>query len=179
MNKREALTLIGQVIMLFPEVKFSSLDMAADLWSRVMPDIKLDHATAAIIKRSRKTSKPPAPADIVKAVSEMFPEAGAPPSADDAFEEVIKTANAYKKPTYSHPLIAETVDTFEYRREICYAENVAVLRAQFLKAYDRKLTKWRDGKANAKVFSIINRGQQSLALEDLSNQVATKIGSGR
>ena len=183
MTKNEAALLVKMLISVCPN-NIANPKMTAHTWAIVMPDISFSQAQAAIVKILREKQFIPTPADIIKAVESMFPDPCAPPSAEAAWKEVISQLNSYAPPkAYSHPLIMETVATFDYVDELCRCNNddLGIKRAQFVKTYNNLSERAKEKKRNQAVNEIAGKNLQRLdgLVHSIANKMALDAPKGK
>jgi len=150
------LTLISSI---YPRLAEGDIDDIINSWNLVLLDIDYATAKTAVVKMIR-SDEYPSPGKIIKAVRSIR-NAGIP-SAEEAWSEVIKKLDPYKRPEWSHDLIGDAVRCMGYV-ELCRSENPGMDRAQFLKIYNNLLDRQADRQENEVVYQITRQTVMKLA----------------
>lgn len=139
----------------------------AMLWSSFLIEYPDEIGLAALHQHLKTSSFSPKPADISRIAETMRTDK--PPLAEDAWREVSKNLNQYKKPEWSHELIAKTVKSIGYL-VLCMSENPEFSRNQFIKTYEKYCNRQQQDERNA-----ISLGNSKL-LESAVLQLGEKMG---
>jgi hypothetical protein len=122
-------------------------------WAIVMGDI--DHAEAEmavmLLVRSHTYDRLKV-ADIVKSVKDM--RNASIPTAEEAWKEVLRNLNPYRRPEWSCSLIQDAVRTMGFL-QLCNSENPSIDRAQFLKIYNNLRDRQQDRQENNVVLQLV------------------------
>lgn len=155
MNTPEAAKLIAIALTIFPEHGDKDLKTMAQTWSMVMGDLSYQQAQQALVKVLRHSHFWPKPSEIIEMAKSMLPEGI--PNAEDAWIEICKNLNPYKRPEWSHPVIEKAVKTMGYM-QLCTSENPSIDRAQFLKIYQTLGSREEDRQENEVVVLLTSNG---------------------
>lgn len=141
------MTLIASI---YPRIAEGDADDIIDSWNLVLLDLDYTTAKTAVVKMLR-ADEYPTPGRIIKAVRSIR-NAGIP-SAEEAWSEVIKKLDPYKRTEWSHEVISEAVKVMGYK-SLLMSENPSIDRAQFLKIYNNLLERKADRQENEIICQI-------------------------
>ena len=134
MNRKDTATICALLKAAFPV--WQTTPETIELYHAMLQDLDSEIVMRATQNWILTSEKFPTIAGIRKACAEV---AGVlPPNASEAWAEVTKVANDVgiygRRPAWSHPLITEVVNNLGYYH-ICQTDNIATVRAQFVKMY--------------------------------------------
>lgn len=141
MTRSEIKNLLGWAIANFPHMQGKEIDMrpTAALWEKMLSDMPYELAEAALVKVLATAKYFPTVAEIREAAAQI---AGpAVPSAAEAWGEVMTALRRYglyqwdEAAKFFTPAVRKMVERFGWW-ELCHAENIDVLRGQFMKAWE-------------------------------------------
>lgn len=147
MNKTEMLHLLGAAKMLWPSWRDAPSDprewgLMADVWLTVLEDLDADlvYAALSVLAADGRDFVPPAGVVRRHAILLRARASGdLPPGVDEAWREVQtrvrKEGRHGFNDDWSHPCIAETVDTVGWW-QLCDGSNQDALRAHFRQFYN-------------------------------------------
>ena len=161
MKYDEAKQLIARAIVIYPHMKTGALEETAKVWSEMLSDIDYADAMMALKKHVANSDFPPTIASIRKNAKEIYQLYDGIPTAEEAWTEVMRTLNRYKRPQYTNPLIDKAVDFMGYAN-LCDSENAMADRAQFIKAYNNLKERRNELEGIEAVQRLANRNVASL-----------------
>ena len=176
----QAKKLVAMALLGFPSMQdkaIASVQMSK-LWQRLLYDMPYEIAEKALLKVLMNTRYFPTVAEIREAAESMMSKANGIPAAEDAWEEVCRNLDIYRKPNWSHPLISKVVKLIGFRN-MCCSENLSVERGQFFKIYTQYEKRARDQKQNDSVAAIVGKVTDMLPpiTKPLNGRKSREIGA--
>ena len=114
----------------------------AAAWHKILGDIDYAIAQQAAMYLLNTCKFDPKPSDFREAVNKIK-NCGIP-TAEEAWSEVMRNLNPYKKPTWSTSVIANAVKAIGYTN-LCNTECIGVERAHFFNIYNNLLARAQEG----------------------------------
>jgi len=112
-------------------------DESVDGYLMALGDVDVELVRRAVVAAVRTRDKMPAPAELRRDALALLVGKG-PPDVDQAWSEVLTrfgTHGRYRTPDWSHPLIAEAVESLGGWGRLCLTEDVTGARIRFTRAY--------------------------------------------
>lgn len=166
MEKRETAAILALLASAYPHAKVSK--ETAALYHEVWKDLSYEACQSAVGALIRTAEMFPSAATVRR---EALRQSGMlAPSAAEAWWQVtrlLREIGRYGRPEFADPTVKRAVEAIGWR-EICDSENQGVLRAHFIKLYD-KLAEEHDRSALLSVVGELTRG-------DATNKA---LGSGQ
>ena len=159
MTKEQAAKLVALSAANFPTVQKNDLRPTAVLWSNLLSDIPYEKAEQAVIRVIMTAKYFPTVAEIREAVGQLEPTGLI--SAEEAWLEVMKQLDPYKRPKWSSKEITKTVEAIGYIN-MCMSENIAIERAQFIKSYNSYKQREENNKINGQLLQFCGMITKSL-----------------
>jgi len=145
LNKQETACIVGIIVETYPNLSAKpdwNVKNMVEVWSMLLGDIDFEIAKVAVIKACRQSKFPPSVSEIVEAANAVDPRIEQLPSSADAWNEVfgkIQSVGQYRKPDWSHEVIARAVGAMGWP-QLCEGENLEADRAHFLRIYESMRT---------------------------------------
>lgn len=152
MTVKEAAQLVALAAANFPNMQDKELKPTAMLWAKLLADIPYHIAEQALIKVLMSAKFFPTVADIREGAEQLL-KVDKLPEPEEAWLEVFRQLDPYKRPEYSHPEIKKAVQAIGYMN-LCNSENIAIERAQFMKIYGCYKKRTEEERENEKVFAF-------------------------
>lgn len=102
-------------------------------------DLLFAAAAKARTNSGRNMAFAPSTGEIRQAAAEILRSVRGVPSSYQAWQEVVRAmleVGSYGTPTWTHPLIGQTVDALGWRN-LCMSENAVADRARFIQAFEQ------------------------------------------
>lgn len=122
-----------------------------EVFAQLIEDLDFEPTKAAVMTWLKTQRRRPSIADIRSACRQQLEQAGAIPTDPDVDQawgivlEVVRHSGRYQPFPNTYPRIKAAVDRMGWE-EICNAENIEVLRAQFERFYRAELTREREAR---------------------------------
>lgn len=155
MEKRETAAILAVLSSAFPYAKVSK--ETAALYHEVWKDLDYESCQSAISALIRTSEMFPSASTVRREVLRQGGQMA--PSSAEAWWQVtrmVSEVGRYGRPEFDNPTIKRAVEAIGWR-EICDSDNQGVLRAHFVKMYD-KLAEEHDRSALLSTIGALTRG---------------------
>ena len=173
MTPDETVKMFAMIAATFPrDQSFARADrIMLNSWHTMLQDLPFDVVEAAVQAQAATSPFPPSISEIRQRAAEIT-KPSLRMGADEAWELAIK---AVRKFGYTQWIaakkwlpsdVAQAVERFGYR-DICMAENIDVVRGQFIRLWDVRLKRERERSVLPPALAALTAGlSESLRLED-------------
>ena len=166
MTKQEICALVALAASSNPIMQNRDPAPIVAAWSLMLSDIDPMIAKAAVIKVCRESDFFPSVARIVEAAHQLDPRIEKPPTAAEAWEEVVKLIiqfGPYRVPIYSCDLVRRAVRSIGWI-QLCLGDNPEADRAHFLRLYESMRSKNKEQQDIKQVMQLAGVGDFLKAL---------------
>lgn len=140
----EILVILTRLCKAYPN--FALLPPTADEYTEMLADIPASILLAAAHEHVSRKAFFPTISELRDAAFGLIEAAQELPDPYQAWAEVkqaMKKVGHKGAPTFSHPLIAQVVEMFDWT-DLCQSDNVVADRAHFVEAYQRRLSSFQN-----------------------------------
>lgn len=146
MTRGETMRLLQLIILAYPNGKVQADEMTVDMWHRMLHDLGVEEARAAVERLVATQKFPPAIAEVREAVVNNWMDACGAPTAGEAWAKVVRAIGkyGYDQPRRAREDLGELVWAGVLMAggwtHLCHSEDgLGVLGAQFERRYDAAL----------------------------------------
>lgn len=137
-TEKDIMLVVGLIGAAFPN--FKPTKQTVEVYAQTLADLDGDLLRQATLQAVASNGRQFAPsvAEIRAEARRLLAIIEKVPTPHQAWEEVcnaMRDVGSYRRPTFSHPLVEQAMNTIGWR-ELCLSENQVSDRAQFLRAYE-------------------------------------------
>ncbi len=169
-TRSEVIRVLAVLSAAYPKeaAAYGEKTVTGELYIRMLADIPGKWLEAGALQHISNSTWFPLIAELRKAAFDIQESVHPLPDAYTAWAEVqnlIPSVTHLGTPTFSHPLIQETVDLFGWRF-LCLSEDMVSNRSHFIKAYEAKVEQRRASAHRHKEIADLIQDAQCLLLSE-------------